>query len=70
MLEDKNQKLKQLVVDLSPDKKMLPDVLAPPEPAAAQANRSGADGPLRGQRAASLPGYRMPAFDPSVPAVS
>ena len=66
--EEENAKLKQLVADLSLDKKMLQDVLAKkPEPGAAQGDHGGPDGPLRRQCAAGLPGHRLPPLDSAIP---
>src|SRR3954468_13995415 len=69
LLEEENQKLKQLVADLSLDKKMLQDVLAKNlEPAAAEDDRGGPDGSLRRQCAAGLRGDRLPPRAPQLPA--
>jgi len=67
-LEEENQKLKQLVADLSLDKKMLQDVLSK-KPKARSSTRSGegASSVLRGERAASLPYTGVPSCKSSLP---
>src|SRR4051812_10893963 len=67
-LEEENQKLKQLVADLSPDKKMLQDVLSKKsDPVQAAGHRRGAEGRVSGERAAGLPGPGVPPRQPPLP---
>ena len=67
-LEEENRKLKQLVADLSLDKKMLQDVLSK-RSEAWPSTSSGAGGPggIRSQRASGLHSDGIPTIEPALP---
>lgn len=67
-LEEENSKLKQLVADLSLDKKMLQDVLSKSFDARSPAGSGEGDsGELRNQSASSVPGAAFFTIDLSLP---